>query len=414
MDAPSDDTRITEARRRPTFEDLVGSRDNNLQLLRMLAATGVLVSHAPLIAQGRDAVPWAMWTLGYVCVGAFFAISGFLVSASFERSRSSLDFLAARLLRILPGLLACVLLSALVMGPMVTSLPVGRYLMDPGTLAFVAGNAMVFWDVEELPGVFAAHPNTHAQITLWTLKHEVVAYLAVLVLGLLGVLRRRLLATALLCVYVLFSAALLRIEIADAEALPEWLSQLRRVSSYFVAGMVVYGLRRQVRPSALLCAALLVLLLLAWAPIVLGGRSEVWRIMSVQVLLPITTVQCVLWLALVPAGPIRAYNRVGDYSYGVYVFGVPVQQLAVVALGSHGPATNLGFAALPTLCLAVVSWHLLEKPCLGLRHRLVPGASMLSAARRLRRPPSSPEPRTERDPIHDTSGLPGASGEEPA
>jgi peptidoglycan/LPS O-acetylase OafA/YrhL len=70
----------------------------------------------------------------------------------------------------------------------------------------------------------------------------------------------------------------------------------------------------------------------------------------------------------VPRGPILGFNRLGDYSYGVYVFAVPVQQLCVMLLEPHGAAANTLYALGPTMLLAALSWHLVEKPSLALRH----------------------------------------------
>lgn len=75
------------------------------------------------------------------------------------------------------------------------------------------------------------------------------------------------------------------------------------------------------------------------------------------------------WLAAVPRGAVREYNRVGDYSYGMYVWAFPLHQ-SIIAVWRDLPifqSTMLAFVA--TLSVAVVSWHLVEKPALKLRHR---------------------------------------------
>ena len=77
----------------------------------------------------------------------------------------------------------------------------------------------------------------------------------------------------------------------------------------------------------------------------------------------------VMWLAYVPAGPVRAYNQVGDYSYGIYIYAFPVQQAVVALVPGISPAGVLA-ASLPIVAmLAVLSWHLIESPALGLLRR---------------------------------------------
>jgi len=76
-----------------------------------------------------------------------------------------------------------------------------------------------------------------------------------------------------------------------------------------------------------------------------------------------------LWLGFRGFKPMTAYNRFGDYSYGVYIYAFPVQQLAVTA-GFDGPLPNGLATILVVLPLAALSWHLVEKPALNLKDRL--------------------------------------------
>lgn len=70
----------------------------------------------------------------------------------------------------------------------------------------------------------------------------------------------------------------------------------------------------------------------------------------------------VLWLALHARWLPRLPERWGDWSYGTYLYGFPVQQV-LVAVGLH-TLSFAGFVAvstLLTLCLGALSWHLIEK-----------------------------------------------------
>jgi peptidoglycan/LPS O-acetylase OafA/YrhL len=71
-----------------------------------------------------------------------------------------------------------------------------------------------------------------------------------------------------------------------------------------------------------------------------------------------------LHLAYLFGGWIRNFNRLGDYSYGVYIYAFPVQQcLAALIPGISVARMNI-YASLITLTLAVMSWHFIEKPAL--------------------------------------------------
>ena len=66
---------------------------------------------------------------------------------------------------------------------------------------------------------------------------------------------------------------------------------------------------------------------------------------------------------------LKIYNRFGDYSYGVYIYAFPIQQI-YVQLGTENPLQNIALS-LPTACIcAVLSWHFIESPALRLKHKI--------------------------------------------
>src|SRR5438132_14206383 len=109
-------------------------RQNNFDALRLVAAASVVFSHSFLVTEGTQDHEWLILLtgnqsiLGLAGVFVFFAISGFLVTQSFEQTGDALRFLAKRALRIFPGLFVATLVSAFVLGPLVTDLPLGGYL----------------------------------------------------------------------------------------------------------------------------------------------------------------------------------------------------------------------------------------------------------------------------------------------
>ena len=118
--------------RAPTFADVATGRDNNLNLLRMLAASSVLFSHSyaltghmlqePLVVASGQRTDAA--TIGVI---VFFAISGFLIAQSLARTPSLYAYTIARGLRILPGLMLAKLFCVLVLGWYATSLASAAY-----------------------------------------------------------------------------------------------------------------------------------------------------------------------------------------------------------------------------------------------------------------------------------------------
>jgi peptidoglycan/LPS O-acetylase OafA/YrhL len=77
------------------------------------------------------------------------------------------------------------------------------------------------------------------------------------------------------------------------------------------------------------------------------------------------------YLAYVPAGRIRKYNALGDYSYGVYIYAFPVQQSVIALFPGISVALLTLLSVSVTLMLAVLSWYLLEQPALAIKGRFV-------------------------------------------
>jgi len=351
---------------------------NNFDLLRLLAAVLVVFSHSIQLTQSVGTPPELLHEpVGEPGVVAFFAISGFLVARSWAYDPSPLSFAVKRALRLLPALILSVLVTALVLGPLVTTLSTGAYLGDPATKAFVLDNATFQTNVE-LPGVFAETPlPVVVNGPLWTLPLELKAYCLVLVLGLLGVLgRRRLLMPLIAILLVLLSVDALRDAIpfgdravatlANIQAPREVLVATRagvyqaypRLLAAFAIGASLFALARWVPLRWSVAGALLA----SWAVAIgLGGASVVPA--ATAALLPYLVLLLAYratWLPRLPA-------RMGDYSYGLYIFAFPIQQTVMLWLAPSSAWVAFAVATPIALALAVASWHFVEAPALSLK-----------------------------------------------
>ncbi len=346
---------------------LTRGRDNNLNLIRFLAATAVLISHAWPIAGGPGTTePLSALTghsLGGLAVYVFFAISGFLVSASFYRSRSVPAFVSARSRRLFPGLVVSLLLVALVMGPLVTALPVGEFLSHPQTATFLVRNITLAFPQYTLPGVFTTNPYPTVEGSIWTLIHEVLCYGLVFLAGISGLLwRPRAMALALTGVFVLWLVAAF-----VALPIPARLMKTHEWALPFLIGMTFWLLRDRLPLHLAGVAGLTLAAVLARS---FGLPGPLY-----QVLLVLALSYATFWAAYVPGGALRAFNRLGDYSYGIYIYAFPLQGLVVWLYGPQAAWTNIVLAFPLTLACAVLSWHWIEAPALQRRH----GASARAA-----------------------------------
>jgi peptidoglycan/LPS O-acetylase OafA/YrhL len=338
-------------------------RENNFDALRLLAAVSVIFSHSFLIAEGtQNNEPLILLTdnqsiLGLAGVFVFFAISGFLVTQSFEQTPNPLHFLAKRALRIFPGLFVATLISAFVLGPLVTTLPLGAYLSRPEPYEYVLGNTLLDQTVHELPGVsFVDNPvGLEINGSLWTLRLEFTMYLMVLGLGLL-----RLLTVRVALVLIAFGMANLHFEMLDELEKWGWFFQLLSgwgwLVGFFAAGMALYKLRHTRVFDGRVAAA-------AFAGLVLSVPLR-----QFLPLFPIFGCYLALWLALTPRLPVIPAARFGDLSYGLYIYGWPVEEAVMWFSGGRAAWWQILLIALPaTATIAFLSWHLVERPMLRLK-----------------------------------------------
>ena len=350
---------------------------NNFDLLRVVAALSVVLSHSWLIAYGTQRYEPLVWathnqcSLGLVGVFVFFVISGYLVTESFCRNPRPAGFVLRRAARIYPGLAINGLVIAFLLGPIVTSLPIAAYLGDPKLRGFLGEYATLWPGPLTLPGVLFSDTTVGNLVNgaFWTLVFEVMMYATVLILGLVRGLR---LSTA---------AALLAIGIAaiwwDERWSLAWLGYLRGwlwMLSHFAAGMVMYFLRGRMPFRWYYAVAAVALFTLT---------SQVGR-------------QFITFFAL-PGGYLTIYaatrywprldyaRHVGDLSYGIYIYGWPCEEFVMWLSGGRAAWWQVFLGALVlVLPLAWLSWHGVEKWALrwvrGRRRGAVAGPAAAPAA----------------------------------
>jgi peptidoglycan/LPS O-acetylase OafA/YrhL len=75
-----------------------------------------------------------------------------------------------------------------------------------------------------------------------------------------------------------------------------------------------------------------------------------------------------VYIATSPTIRLPTLDRLGDVSYGTYLYGWPMEQVMNHALGQYStPWTVLALSLPASLLLGWLSWHLLEKRALRLK-----------------------------------------------
>lgn len=337
--------------------ELAQDRNNNFNLIRFLAATAVLFAHSYALSGHPMEEPLLRWSNGATHFGTlgvtlFFIISGFLVSKSFTERRTLAAFSAARALRIYPALIAATLFSAALAGALSTT-PWRDFLVDSQTHRFVVANSLGWHAKYYLPGAFTDNPFPRAvNGSLWTIPVELRMYIGCAIVGAATLFSRR----------ILFNAVWIA-GVAIFAWRPDWfvpvsdLSAARQLAIAFSLGAFAW-VNRDWIPLSPSAAGIAVLLLVINPGDIIRG----------PLFLPVVA-YALLTLALHPALRFASFNRLGDYSYGLYLYAFPIQQALAYAQPGIGSSTLFAEAFALTLVAAICSWHGIERPALDLKSK---------------------------------------------
>ena len=326
------------------------SRWNNFDAVRLLAALTVVIGHAwPLT--GTSHPPEIAGIRVYdLAVYVFFSVSGYLITQSWLRSTSVVSYLANRVLRIFPALMVVVLVTVLVIGPLFSALDARDYFGSPVTWRYLANLSLV--GVYDLPGLFREHPITAVNGPLWSLGPEFLCYLGVLALGLV-VLKRPVVRA------VLFIAAALALNLLVDSPLEDAF----RSMVFFGVGSLLASVRLPSWPA--------LIVLPAW---LLGA----WLVPNLALPLAwIAVPYLVVTFGSQSTPVLRRFGRFGDISYGLYLWGFPVQQSVIAVFGILPLALDLLIVVPVSAAIAFASWHLIEKRALAQKARFATPSARL-------------------------------------
>jgi peptidoglycan/LPS O-acetylase OafA/YrhL len=323
-------------------------RANGFDGLRLVLALGIIAFHSFTIAHGSaTGMPATVRAIAGLILPAFFSLSGYLVAASLARCASIREFAVLRLLRILPGLSVVICATALVLGPMLSTLSPQDYFHDP-LLAAYFRNVLAQPNFL-LPGLFENHPRAGiVNGSLWTIQLELICYalLGAMALVLRGVVLN--IALAGMALLLLFPAT------PFLGLVLTWLPA-KELPLAFCIGALLFRLQRRVPHHPAIGLSCLVL---AVALAFLGGA---WPVLPLA--------YAVIWLALrrIPAWLTRA-----DYSYGLYLVAYPLEQAWLHFFPSRALWwADLLFALPLGLLCAMALWHFVERPLLARKHEIV-------------------------------------------
>lgn len=337
--------------------------------LRIALALSIAAWHAAPVANGIkwfDFTP-IVWFPGYGILAMFFGLSGFLIAGSAQRLDLK-DFLINRGLRIFPPLLLELTLSAFILGPIFTNLNIKRYLSSPELFSYF-GNLVGFMHYK-LPGVFAHNPSNLVNWSLWTVPFEIGCYAIISSFIVFGMLKRPKALLWMAITYTLIGIGVARLYLSVETPIGNISDILltgrgSRLFVYFVLGIVTYLYRQSIPYDRRLFG--LAIAICFFISIIKPAGWLSFPLLNFFLCAPLTYIMVFIGCTRIPKLPIYG---TGDYSYGVYLYGLPIQQAvrASFPLITNG-CLNFILSLIPITVFAAFSWWCLERPILKLRKR---------------------------------------------
>ena len=328
-----------------TLSDLFVGKNNNLTFIRLVAALSVIYGHTSAIVAGAPA-DWVSVTTGYafmggVAVDMFFIISGFLVTASILNGGVK-NYVISRVLRIYPALWVNLILVTFVLGSFVTTLTVSEYLSNAEVWNYFKGLAFTYKGGFFLPGVFTQNHDQAVNGSIWSVLIEVWLYIVVLLFYVFRIMRNRALYNTMFFVLIVViwnDKSMLPVALSGATTL--------HVCLMFYIGSFLYINRDSVPVSPYF-----MLIALFLAAITLGTEKFVYGyiLLLVTFFCTVSFLKQFAWM-----------DKWGDYSYGIYLYGWPAQQLTAWAFPHFSGTQNCLMASTIALVCGIASWHLIEK-----------------------------------------------------
>lgn len=331
------------------LSDYQNNRSQNLNFIKFIAALAVIVSHSYPLSQGANCKDFLLKIsnqtlgLGGVAVAVFFISSGFFVTKSIEKSKGN-HYLVNRFKRIFPPLWFVLILTILICSLFFTSCRLKEFFLSKDFLVYCLNFLLI--PIHNLPGVFTNNifPGV-INGALWTLPIEFVCYIVLYVLYKLNLVNKKFYKISLIPVLLLF-VVIYYVNLPIILLVRGYFAPL----FMFYLGSFFWVFRDKIIMDFkifILCSVLFVIsifmkqgqlgLLLFFPYIVLYSSFSFKQINANMA-------------------------NLGNYSYGIYLCGWPIQQMVVSLFdGSMSILVNVLICLPIAIIMGYLTYSLIEK-----------------------------------------------------
>ncbi|OBQ55398.1 acyltransferase [Tamlana sp. s12] len=337
---------------------------NNFDFLRFLFAVFVVITHTFAISGVGENNEWVMQlsnnqvALSQIGLSGFFLISGYFMIQSLQRSKSILEYFKKRFLRLFPALMVLLIITVLLL-PCVYEGEIPFYA-NKQVLTYIPNNLSLYFFQPVIKGIFDNNPYHSINGSLWTLRYEFSMYIAI---GLLYFIKdnlklvRVLIGTVFIVMLICYNFFMQRF--GGSSVLGMQGSPILNLGLFFVCGSFLATLNFEhiKNKKTVLLIGVIVLLISVY----FNFYSHIKH-----VLLPIV----VLLIGFIPLPFFSSFGKLGDASYGVYIYSFPVQQ-GLMYFFELKLYSIMFLSVFMSIILGYLSWYLVEKKALKYKTRTV-------------------------------------------
>jgi len=376
-------------------------RDNNFNIIRLIASIFVFAGHMEMIRSGSPLL-FGIHSVHEMGVWILFLVSGYLITKSWLSDPHPLHYAIRRFFRLCPPFAVMVLIMVFIAGPLVSELGVKGYFQSWFHLYLMN---LWFYIVYAQPGVFTNMIQAYVTNgSLWTMPVEAFAYIITPLLACLYGLRKKKsfsvltvastssdsassedhstslssytgskskdrsfhIAAAVTIAAVAFDLYL-RVFQADLVIVffgTKLIPAYHLITMYIIGMFFTFEQTRKYLNLQVACIGMCIL-------IVFESSGVFLQYLLLLIILP----YFVFSLAFAPNAIFRNYGKRFEPSYGIFLYGYFFQQLVVSFQNKCGVTLSytvtLILSAIPTLIAAALSYYLIEKPTQRLSKRLL-------------------------------------------
>ena len=337
------------------------NRKNNFDLLRLTLAILIMISHSAGLSENDLMLDIGNLINAKVAVDAFFIISGFLIFMSFENSSSIWSYTKKRAKRILPGYIAVIVICAVALS-VVSVLKFAEYFTNKEFFQYIFFNLTTFNFLQPtLPGVFVDQRVQAINNPLWTIKVEIMFYIAVPIIGyIFSKINKVAAIAAIYLLSILYSTAIMQLgDRLDPSFLIQLEQQLPGQMAFFISGTLLYYFYEKFHNNSFIFLAISVLIL-----VIHNFAFEIYF------LYPLAFAVTVIYFCLI-VKYLGNFGKYGDFSYGIYIWHFPILQVFVHYQLFDRALIGIPLSYLCVFIAAYLSWNYIEKPFLNKRSHYV-------------------------------------------